>query len=353
MLHNRNDFQIREIEKLKSPMHVIQEFSCTKIAFDTVYATRKAFHKILYGIEDRLAVIVGPCSIHDVNEAMIYAKRLQKIRVQLKETLEIIMRVYFEKPRTTVGWKGLINDPDLNNSFHINKGISLARKLLLDINNLGLPAGCEFLDVITPQYIMDLISWGSIGARTTESQIHRELVSGLSLPVGFKNGTDGNIKIAIDAIKAASQGHHLLSVTKDGHLAIFSTRGNKNCHLILRGGQTPNYDTVNVQNAIQEISKSNLIPRLIIDISHSNSGKNPDNQPIVLEDIAHQIESGNSHIMGIMIESYLHSGRQDLIIGKSLAYGQSITDGCISWDKTVKMLERLDKSVRLRRKMSR
>ena len=294
-------------------------------------------------------VVIGPCSIHDPAAAKEYAAKLAYERKRLCQDLEIVMRVYFEKPRTTVGWKGLINDPDLDGSFQINKGLRIARELLLDINELMLPAGCEYLDPITPQYIADLVSWGAIGARTTESQTHRELASGLSCPVGFKNGTDGNIKIAIDAIRAASQPHHFLGVTKGGISAIVSTNGNEDCHVILRGGKKPNYDAVSVTSACQEISGAGLAQRLMIDASHANSNKNAENQILVCSDIANQIEQGDSRIIGVMIESHLIAGRQDLKPGKPLKYGQSITDGCISFEESVPLLETLAASVRSRR----
>jgi 3-deoxy-7-phosphoheptulonate synthase len=306
-------------------------------------------HNILHGEDDRLMVVIGPCSIHDTKAAMEYAQRLVKERVRFKGELEIIMRVYFEKPRTTVGWKGLINDPYLDNSFRINDGLRIARELLMNINELGLPAGTEFLDVISPQYVADLISWGAIGARTTESQVHRELASGLSCPVGFKNGTDGNIKIAVDAIKAASQPHHFLSVTKGGHSAIVSTNGNEDCHVILRGGKAPNYDAASVDAASKDLTASGLAARLMIDASHANSSKKPENQVPVCADIATQIGAGDDRIVGVMVESHLVAGRQDLVAGKSLTYGQSITDGCIDWDSSLQVLEGLAAAVKTRR----
>jgi 3-deoxy-7-phosphoheptulonate synthase len=294
-------------------------------------------------------VIVGPCSIHDAVAAEEYADRLLVEREKHRADLEIVMRLYFEKPRTTVGWKGLINDPNLDGSFEINKGLHVARKLLIDIAKKGVPAGCEYLDMITPQYIADLVSWGAIGARTTESQTHRELASGLSCPVGFKNGTDGNFKVAVDAIKAASQPHHFLSVTKDGNSAIFSTTGNEDCHIILRGGLTPNYDAESVQAASEEISKAGLAQRLMIDASHANCSKKAENQIPVCADIAKQIEDGDMRIIGVMVESHLVAGKQDLNPGKPLTYGQSITDGCIGWEDTVKVLDNLANAVRARR----
>ncbi len=349
MLHNTDDLRIREIKELNPPVHIMRELPYSSKILNTVYSTRYSIHKILHGLDDRLIVIIGPCSIHDIHAGLEYANRLKDIRFDLIDKLEIVMRVYFEKPRTTIGWKGLINDPDLDGSFHINKGIRLARQLLLDVNEIGLPAGCEFLDMITPQYIADLVSWGAIGARTTESQVHRELASGLSSPVGFKNGTDGNIKIAVDAIKAASRTHHFLSVTKGGHSAIFSTEGNEDCHVILRGGKTPNYDSTSINIASKNIQDSGLEPYLMIDASHANSKKDPRNQLEVVSNIAEQISQGETRIVGIMIESHLRSGRQDLIPGKSLVYGKSITDACIGWDDTLPLLQNLAEAVKTRR----
>jgi 3-deoxy-7-phosphoheptulonate synthase len=284
--HNTDDLRIREIKELSPPSHVMREFPCTNDISRTVHDTRRAVHNVLQGKDDRLVVVVGPCSIHNPDAALDYARRLVAERERLKGELEIIMRVYFEKPRTTVGWKGLINDPGLDGSFNINLGLRTAREVLINVNELGLPAGCEFLDMITPQYIADLVSWGAIGARTTESQVHRELASGLSCPVGFKNGTDGNTKIAIDAIKAASQPHHFLSVTKGGHSAIVSTVGNDDCHVILRGGKAPNYDAASVDAACGLLEKSGLRQRIMIDASHANSNKDYRNQPKVLEDVS-------------------------------------------------------------------
>ncbi|CAM5412921.1 3-deoxy-7-phosphoheptulonate synthase AroG [Eoetvoesiella caeni] len=352
MSHNTDDLRIREIKELSPPAHVMREFAGTREASATVYAARHAVHDILHGQDDRLVVVIGPCSIHNVDGALEYADRLKALREQHKDELEIIMRVYFEKPRTTVGWKGLINDPGLDGSFNINLGLRTARKLLLDVNNMGIPAGCEFLDMITPQYIADLVSWGAIGARTTESQVHRELASGLSCPVGFKNGTGGDVKIAVDAIKAASQSHHFLSVTKGGHSAIVSTAGNNDCHVILRGGKVPNYDAENVEQACQVLAKAGLPQRIMIDASHANSNKDYRNQPLVLDDVARQMEGGEARICGVMVESHLVGGRQDLVAGQPLTYGQSITDGCIDWDTSVQVLERLALAVRNRRKLA-
>jgi 3-deoxy-7-phosphoheptulonate synthase len=344
-----DDLRIRELKELIPPSHLIREFAVSDKAATVVADTRNALHRILHGQDDRMMVVIGPCSIHDTKAAMEYAHRLAAERERFAPELEIVMRVYFEKPRTTVGWKGLINDPYMDNSFRINDGLRTARELLLNINELGLPAGTEFLDMISPQYVADLISWGAIGARTTESQVHRELASGLSCPVGFKNGTDGNIKIAVDAIKAASQPHHFLSVTKGGHSAIVSTGGNEDCHIILRGGKAPNYDAASVDTACRDIATAGLASRLMIDASHANSSKNPENQVPVCADIAAQVAGGETRIVGVMVESHLVSGRQDLVPGKELTYGQSVTDGCIDWDSSVRVLEGLADAVRRRR----
>jgi len=347
--HNTDDLRIREIKELTPPSHTMREYPCSESVASTVHDSRQALHRILHGMDDRLAVVIGPCSIHDTKAALEYANRLKNERDRLQGDLEIVMRVYFEKPRTTVGWKGLINDPDLDGSFQINKGLRLAREVLLEVNSLGLPAGCEFLDMITPQYIADLVSWGAIGARTTESQVHRELASGLSCPVGFKNGTDGSVRIAVDAMKAASQPHHFLSVTKGGHSAIVSTVGNEDCHIILRGGKAPNFDAASVQAACEDLSKSGLAQRVMIDSSHANSEKKPENQTGVCHNIAQQVAAGDTRIIGVMIESHLVGGRQDLVTGQPLTYGQSITDGCIDWEKSVAVLDELARSVRDRR----
>ncbi|MDO8300433.1 3-deoxy-7-phosphoheptulonate synthase AroG [Lacisediminimonas sp.] len=344
-----DDLRIRELKELSPPSHLIREFPCSEQAAQTTAQSRTALHRILHGQDDRLMVVIGPCSIHDTKAAMEYARRLVKERARFKDELEIVMRVYFEKPRTTVGWKGLINDPYMDNSFRINDGLRLARELLVQINELGLPAGTEFLDMISPQYVADLISWGAIGARTTESQVHRELASGLSCPVGFKNGTDGNIKIAADAIKAASQPHHFLSVTKGGHSAIVSTNGNEDCHIILRGGKAPNYDAASVEETCKAIAANGLAARVMIDASHANSSKKFENQVPVIADIAGQVAGGDTRIIGVMIESHLVGGRQDLEPGRELTYGQSVTDGCVSWEDSVPMLEKLAEAVRKRR----
>jgi 3-deoxy-7-phosphoheptulonate synthase len=344
-----DDLRIRELKELIPPSHLIREFGVSDKAATVVADSRNALHRILHGQDDRMMVVIGPCSIHDPKAALEYAHRLAAERERYAPELEIVMRVYFEKPRTTVGWKGLINDPYMDNSFRINDGLRAARELLLNINELGLPAGTEFLDMISPQYVADLISWGAIGARTTESQVHRELASGLSCPVGFKNGTDGNIKIAVDAIKAASQPHHFLSVTKGGHSAIVSTGGNEDCHIILRGGKAPNYDAASVDAACRDIAAAGLASRLMIDASHANSSKNPENQVPVCADIAAQVAGGETRIVGVMVESHLVGGRQDLVPGKELTYGQSVTDGCIDWESSLKVLEGLAHAVRQRR----
>ena len=344
-----DDLRIREIRELITPEELMHEHAPTSHTSDTVTRSRKRLHGILQGEDDRLAVVIGPCSIHDVDSAMEYARRLVQQRERLRETLEIVMRVYFEKPRTTVGWKGLINDPDLDGSFNINRGLQVARRLLLDVNQLGLPAGCEFLDMITPQYIADLVAWGAIGARTTESQVHRELTSGLSCPVGFKNGTDGNVKIAVDAVQAAAHPHHFLAVTKQGRSAIATTTGNSDCHVILRGGRAPNYDAGSIDATWKVMSAAGVTTRIMIDASHGNSSKRPENQGMVIESIAQQIEAGDRRIGGVMLESHLVAGRQDLVPGKPLVYGQSITDGCIDWDTSVTLLERLATAVEHRR----
>jgi 3-deoxy-7-phosphoheptulonate synthase len=345
-----DDLRIRELKRLSTPAEVIGDCGSSEPASATVAATRLKLHAILDGHDDRLAVVIGPCSIHDTRAALEYAELLRQQRELHADTLEIVMRVYFEKPRTTVGWKGLINDPALDGSFRIDRGLRLARGLLIGINAIGVPAGCEFLDMITPQYIADMVSWGAIGARTTESQVHRELASGLSCPVGFKNGTDGNVRIAADAVQAASQPHHFLAVTKDGRTAIAATAGNEDCHVILRGGSAPNYDAASVEAACAVLIKAGLAPRLMIDASHANSSKKPENQPAVVDDIAGQVAAGDARILGVMVESHLVAGRQDIQPGKPLVYGQSITDGCIDWESSVAVLQRLADAVKARRR---
>jgi len=349
MLYRTDDLRIREIKELLPPSHLLRDFPITQNAAKTVYETRQAIHRILHGADDRLMVVMGPCSIHDVKAAQEYAGKLKAAKDRLEADLLVLMRVYFEKPRTTVGWKGLINDPKLDGSFQINDGLRLARRLLLDLNEIGMPAGCEFLDMITPQYIADLVSWGAIGARTTESQLHRELASGLSCPVGFKNGTDGNVRIAVDAIRAAQAPHHFLSVTKAGHSAIVSTTGNEDCHVILRGGKQPNHDRANVNAAAKSMAEAGIPARLMIDFSHGNSGKDPKMQLVVGREVAAQIAGGEWRIFGVMVESHLKEGRQDLLPGRELVYGLSITDACIGWDDSHALLEMLADAVQQRR----
>ena len=346
---NTDDVRIKEIKELVPPAHVFREYPVSSRAAQTTYNARQAIHRVLHGADDRLLVVVGPCSIHDFEAAMDYARRLEKEMLRHADDLIIVMRVYFEKPRTTVGWKGLINDPRLDGSFRINEGVRLARKLLLEINDLGLPCATEFLDTITPQYTADLISWGAIGARTTESQVHRELASGLSCPVGFKNGTDGNVRIAVDAIRAASAPHHFLSVTKGGHSAIVSTAGNEDCHVILRGGKEPNYDAASVDKCCQDIAAAGLAARVMVDFSHANSSKKYERQIEVAKDVAGQVAGGDERIVGVMIESHLVAGRQDLSPDTPLEYGKSITDACINWEDTLGVLETLAQGVRQRR----
>ena len=329
-----DDVRIRSISELLPPIAHLYELPISEAAADLVETTRHQIADLVHGRDQRLLVIIGPCSIHDPEAALEYAQRLLPLRKKYEKELLIVMRVYFEKPRTTVGWKGLINDPYLNGTFDINFGLRQARRLLLDLNNLGVPASTEFLDMITPQYYADLISWGAIGARTTESQVHRELASGLSCPVGFKNGTDGNLKIAIDAIGAASHPHHFLSVTKAGHSAIVHTAGNPDCHAILRGGKEPNYSAEHVKAAAEQLDKAGVTPRLMVDFSHANSRKDYTRQMEVARDVAAQLQTGEQNIMGIMVESHLVEGRQD----KPETYGQSITDACIGWDTTEELL---------------
>jgi 3-deoxy-7-phosphoheptulonate synthase len=349
MRYETDDLRIRAIKQISSPEDLIRLYPITDAISETVYRARKGICDILRDADDRLLVVVGPCSVHDPVAAREYAERLQPIIEQLQDDLLIVMRVYFEKPRTTVGWKGLINDPTLDGRFEINDGLKLARALLVDINSMGVPAGTEFLDLISPQYIADLISWGAIGARTTESQGHRELASGLSCPVGFKNATGGSLRIALDALHAAAHPHHFLSVTKEGRSAIFATSGNPDTHVILRGGTRPNYDTESVNIAAEEMEETGLRPRMMIDFSHANSRKRPQKQVDVGHDVAGQIARGDRRIIGAMIESHLVGGRQDWRADEELTYGQSITDACISWEDTVPLLEGLAAAVRQRR----
>jgi len=347
---NTDNLRIRKTRGVMAPVLIHDELPLTEVAAKTTEQSRQAVHNILSGQDDRLVVVVGPCSIHDPKAALEYASKLRLIKDKLKQDLHIIMRVYFEKPRTTVGWKGLINDPDLDDSFNINKGLRVARQLLLDLNSQGIPAATEYLDLITPQYITDLIAWGAIGARTTESQCHRELASGLSCPVGFKNSTDGTVAIANDALKAAMHPHHFLSVTKAGNSAIFSTTGNEDVHMILRGGNdSPNYDAVSVDKVAQSMEKAGLKANIMIDLSHANSLKQCQRQLLVGEDVAEQIASGDHRVIGVMIESHLQAGRQDVVAGQKLVYGQSITDGCIDWNDTETLLNNLAVAVQKRR----
>jgi 3-deoxy-7-phosphoheptulonate synthase len=354
MFRLTDDLRIDRLRPLIPPAILMEQYAITETASTTVADGREAATRILRGDDDRLLVVAGPCSIHDVAAARDYAARLKGLASRLADDLLVVMRVYFEKPRTTVGWKGLINDPRLDGSFAINEGLGLARGLLLDLGNMGVPAGCEFLDTITPQFIADLVSWGAIGARTTESQVHRELASGLSMPVGFKNGTDGNVQIAVDAIRAASHPHQFLSVTKQGLAAIVVTRGNDACHLILRGGhRRPNYHSEDVEAAGRALGRAGLPTRLMVDCSHGNSGKDARRQPAVARDVADQVAGGSPHIVGVMLESHLVGGRQEVTPGQPLAYGQSITDACLAWDETVPVLDDLAKAVRARRERAR
>ncbi len=349
-----DDERIKDITVLPPPEHLIRFFPIRGTAIETLISkTRKAIHQIIAGKDDRLLVVIGPCSIHDPKAALEYARKLLEQRKKYEGTLEIVMRVYFEKPRTTVGWKGLINDPYLDETYRIDEGLRIARQLLIDINRLGLPAGSEFLDVISPQYIGDLISWGAIGARTTESQVHRELASGLSAPIGFKNGTDGNIRIATDAIQAAARGHHFLAVHKNGQVAIVQTNGNKDCHVILRGGKTPNYDAASVTAACKELEASKLPATLMVDCSHANSSKQHEKQLDVARDIAGQVAGGSKQVFGLMVESHLHAGAQKFTPGKddagALEYGKSITDACLGWEPSLEVLDALSQAVLARR----
>jgi 3-deoxy-7-phosphoheptulonate synthase len=344
-----DDVRIRDIQELAPPDRLLNDIPASDGMAATVFAARQAIHRILAGADERLLVVMGPCSVHDPRSALEYAERLRAEAQRFSADLLLVMRVYFEKPRTTVGWKGLINDPHLDGSFRINEGLRLARQILADITRLGLPCGTEFLDTITPQYTADLIAWGAIGARTTESQVHRELASGLSCAVGFKNGTDGNVRIAVDAIRAANAPHSFLSVTKSGHSAIVTTQGNEDCHVILRGGREPNYDAANVDAACRELGQAGLAARLMIDCSHANCRKQHKLQVEVARDVGTQIARGDDRIIGMMVESHLVEGRQDLGTGKPLEYGRSITDPCLGWEDSTAVLERLAESVRMRR----
>ena len=344
-----DDVRIEDDFAVAAPREVLGEIPVTESAARTTFETRQTIRRVLEGEDDRAIVVVGPCSIHDPGAALDYARRLAAVRERLAGDLVVIMRVYFEKPRTTVGWKGLINDPDLDGTFRINHGLRVARRLLLDLNELGVPSGVEFLDVFTPQYFADLVAWGAIGARTTESQLHRQLASGLSCPVGFKNGTAGNVKIAVDAIGASREPHHFLGVTKDGRAGIFQTTGNLDCHVILRGGDQPNYGAEDVAKASALLDGAGLPARIMIDFSHANSAKQHERQLMVGEDVAGQIAGGDRRIVGVMIESNLVAGRQDVQPGQPRLYGQSITDACLGWEDTVPLLDQLAAAVRARR----
>ena len=349
-----DDERIQDVTPLPPPEHLIRFFPIRGTAVEQLIgSTRQSIRDIMQGRDDRLLVVIGPCSIHDPVAALDYARRLKPLREQYKDTLEIVMRVYFEKPRTTVGWKGLINDPYLDESYRIDEGLRIARQLLVEINRLGVPAGSEFLDVISPQYIGDLIAWGAIGARTTESQVHRELASGISAPIGFKNGTDGNLRIATDAIQAAGRPHHFLSVHKNGQVAIVETKGNTDCHVILRGGKAPNYDAASVAAACKDLDAAKLPATLMVDCSHANSSKQHERQIAVARDIADQIAGGSRSVFGVMVESHLKAGAQKFSAGKDdpskLDYGRSITDACIGWDDSEQVLAILDQAVKARR----
>ena len=349
-----DDQRIQDITVLPPPEHLIRFFPISGTPVESLITrTRKNIHNIMAGQDDRLLVVIGPCSIHDPAAAIAYARKLVEQRLKYADTLEVVMRVYFEKPRTTVGWKGLINDPYMDQSYRIDEGLRIARQLLVEINRMGVPAGSEFLDVISPQYIGELISWGAIGARTTESQVHRELASGLSAPIGFKNGTDGNIRIATDAIQAAARPHHFLSVHKNGQVAIVQTKGNPDCHVILRGGKAPNYDAASVASACKDLEAAKLPAVLMVDCSHANSSKQYEKQLDVAKDLAAQIAGGSRSVFGVMVESHLHAGAQKFTPGKDdpskLAFGQSITDACLGWDDSVQALDVLSQAVKARR----
>ncbi len=341
--------RIKEVKELLPPIALVEKYVNTDDNKRFIAQNRVDIHNILHKKDSRLLVVVGPCSIHDPEAALEYAQRLLPLRKKHENQLEIVMRSYFEKPRTTVGWKGLINDPHLDESFHINDGLRFARKLLLNITQLNMPTATEFLDVITPQYVSDLISWGAIGARTTESQIHRELASGSSMPIGLKNGTDGNIQIALDGIRAAQCPHSFLSMTRAGHSAIFKTAGNEDCHIILRGGHNKtNFDAQSLRETSEALTKAGLKASIMVDCSHANSSKKFENQVIVSESLCEQIKQGNTDITGVMLESHLVEGKQNLNDTKALVYGQSITDGCLGWDKTEAVLDSLAEAIKVR-----
>ena len=350
MTQNTDDLRIERTMELLPPVALLERFPISDAASETVFSCRQSIHNMLYDQDDRVLVVVGPCSIHDVDAAIDYAQRLMALREQYAGELEIVMRVYFEKPRTTVGWKGLVNDPNMDGSFQINDGLRIARQLLSQINDLGLPTAGEFLDVISPQYVADFMSWGAIGARTTESQVHRELSSGLSCPVGFKNGTNGSIQIAIDGIGSANNPHHFLSVTKFGHSAIIKTKGNKDCHIILRGGAgQPNYEAEFVNDASAKLAAAGVVDKVMVDFSHANSAKQYKRQLDVCTDVAAQISSGNDALFAVMVESHLVEGQQKIVAGEPLTYGQSITDACIGWDDTETVMAELAEAVLSRR----
>ena len=344
-----DDIRIADIQQVISPEEISIELPINEIAASTAIITREEIHKILTGKDDRILVVAGPCSVHDPAAAIEYAQHLLQAKEAYRDRLLIVMRVYFEKPRTTVGWKGLINDPDLNDTYDINKGLRTARQLLLELNGMGMPAGTEYLDIITPQYVADLIAWGAIGARTTESQVHREVTSGLSCPVGLKNGTNGNLDIAVDGIRSAAHSHHFLSLTKSGKSAIFTTTGNPDCHIILRGGKSPNYDRDSINEACGKLTKAGLRPQVMIDFSHANSKKIPANQILVADDVSEQVAAGDDRIMGVMVESNLVEGRQDVVDGVAATYGQSITDACIDFEDTLGIIDSLANAVTQRR----
>ncbi|MFL5866126.1 MAG: 3-deoxy-7-phosphoheptulonate synthase [Thermoleophilaceae bacterium] len=347
---NVRDRRIERVEPLARPADILDELPLTEAGTRVVLEGREQIHAILDREDDRLLVVVGPCSVHDYDAALDYARRLAGKSDELSDDLCVAMRVYFEKPRTTTGWKGMINDPHLDGSGDVNAGLQLARRLLLEVHELGLPVGCEFLDPITPQYISDAVAWGAIGARTAESQIHRQLGSGLSMPVGFKNRTDGNVQVAVDAVRAAAVPHAFAGIDQNGTPAIHHTKGNVDCHIILRGGKAaPNYDAARVESALGMLRAARLPERVVVDVSHDNSGKDADRQPLVAEDVAGQIAAGNQAIVGLMLESFLVAGRQELDSGQPLTYGQSITDACIDWDTTVGVLDGLAAAVRARR----
>jgi len=345
-----DDVRIERLRPLLPPAILMEELPLDDVRAEQVTARRKEVADVIHGKDDRLLVVVGPCSIHDTDAALEYAQKLAPLAQQHQDDLVVVMRTYFEKPRTIVGWKGLINDPHLDDTFAINEGLRKARRFLLDVLDTGLCPATEFLDPISPQFVADLVAWGAIGARTSESQVHRELASGLSMSVGFKNGTAGSVQIAVDAIRSAAHPHHFLSVTKQGLAAIVGTHGNPDCHLILRGGKSgPNHDADSVQKAVDALSQSGANPRVMIDCSHANSGKDHDKQPDVLDEICQQVEGGNSHITGVMIESFLKDGRQDVVAGQDLEYGLSITDKCLSLDRTAPLLQRMSAAVQKRR----